>query len=373
MTFGTRIEGSLDSAFYRLKSWSGGDGKYNSNGDLNWHSYTVNAETTTKVKSIPWLPYFPNGLWIGGTGESAHLVEANWGANDQLKLYSKLADKVRGHSFNLGVTAAELPQSLKLAAVNIRRISQALNAVKHGRIDQALRVLGTQPSKSTYLINSKGKTVVLNGQRKLVSKDISAAWLEIQYGWMPAVKDIYEAMSAFSAIMDSPRKSRVVATTRRVSKSQYITPGSQISNRKTTRTTGRIVYEMTELMSVTRSLGLENPASVLWEKTPWSFVFDWAVPIGSYIEALGVIPQLSGKFCQTVKRETNSVGVGTNRPYKGASVTSRSISLVREIPASLYVPTPEFQPLPKILSVGHVLNALALLHQVARDPKVPLY
>lgn len=373
MTFGTKYEGTVDSAFYRMKNWSGGDGKYDANGRLNWHAYTLSAQTMYKVKSVPWLPYFPNGLWPGGTGEGAHLDVFN--ANDELKLFSKLASEVRGHSFNLGVTAAELPQSLRLVALNLNRISQALNAVKHGRIDHAVRVLGAQPAKTYYSdqLSKNGKRRFLGGPRKLVSKDISAMWLEIQYGWMPAVKDIYEAMAAFSAVMDLPRTSQITVTTNRTLRSEYITGGSLLRNFKKTKVSGRIVYEMTEALPLARSLGLTNPAAILWEKMPWSFIFDWALPIGSYLDALNVIPQLNGRFCYTQKRVTTCRTEGTNRQYQGARINSTAIHMVRTIPTSLSVPFPVFKPLNKILSPGHVLNALALMHQVARDPRVPVY
>lgn len=56
---------------------------------------------------------------------------------------------------------------------------------------------------------------------------------------------------------------------------------------------------------VPKLLGFTNPAAVLWEATPFSFVVDWFLPIGDYLKTLdgstlnGLL--LCKDFCTTVK------------------------------------------------------------------------
>lgn len=54
-----------------------------------------------------------------------------------------------------------------------------------------------------------------------------------------------------------------------------------------------ITYDVSKLSDIelklryfTRSLGLDKPLSTLWELTPWSFVVDWVVDIGKWIDEL---------------------------------------------------------------------------------------
>jgi hypothetical protein len=58
-------------------------------------------------------------------------------------------------------------------------------------------------------------------------------------------------------------------------------------------------YEMYEEMSVARQLGMLDPASVVWEIVPYSFVVDWFVPFGTYLSNLNAIPKLKGRFLTT--------------------------------------------------------------------------
>lgn len=283
-----------------------------------------------------------------------------------LKVQSRLAEAVREHSFNMGIALAESPQTFRMIALNLKRISVALNAVKHGRLDQAARALGTSPSATYYGTTFRGRKAIVGGNRKLVSEDISSMWLEIQYGWRPLINDVYEAMKAFEAKTAPPRKSVVVASTSRSVTDQYTTPGSLIFNTKKSKISIRVICELQEELSVARSLGLYNPAAILWEKVPWSFVVDWAIPIGTYLDVLGTIPHLSARFCSTYKVKTESHGVGTTDGYRDATVHCHSIELARRISTSLDVPLPRFQPLKKIASIGHTYNALALLHQARR-------
>jgi hypothetical protein len=48
------------------------------------------------------------------------------------------------------------------------------------------------------------------------------------------------------------------------------------------------------------SLGLDDPASTAWELTPYSFVADWMIPIGDWLQALNSVKYYSGwETCAT--------------------------------------------------------------------------
>lgn len=352
MTFGTKFVNDAAAGqtdFYSVRNWSGSDGKFDSAGNLKWNAYTMNGQTTWKRKSV-------GGTYIAGTSEGAHLI--GWVSNDGIAMYAKLMAKVRGHSFNLGIAAAESPQSLTLVANTITRIAKAFSAVRRGRIDLAVRVLGAAPRKSHLLFPPS-----VYSRRKLRQTDVSAMWLEIQYGWRPLIQDVYEGMSAYAAVMNPPRRSIVSASHGREAFNTRLTPGSLILQSSTTTISGKVWYEMIESLSVPRTLGLTNPAAVVWEKIPYSFVADWFIPIGTYLDVVSAIPNLTGRFMQTFTYKTETTGRGTTATYRGATISCRSINMWRQVPGSISVPFPQFVPLEKALSIGHLKNALALIHQ----------
>lgn len=156
-------------------------------------------------------------------------------------------------------------------------------ALKRGDFSTAARQLGTAP-----------RTTSLRG------KDVSGRWLELQYGWLPLIGDSYQAAKAFEAISKGPRRALVkVGTSKKRSDKDGTTVNGFVRQRAYHAKKMYLQYEMYEEMSVPRQLGLEDPASVLWENTPYSFVVDWFIPIGTYLENLNAIPSLRGRFLTT--------------------------------------------------------------------------
>jgi hypothetical protein len=67
------------------------------------------------------------------------------------------------------------------------------------------------------------------------------------------------------------------------------------------------IYELYEEMSFERNLGLTDPLSVAWELIPYSFVVDWFVPIGTYLDNLNAIPKLIGRFLTIQTRRQRGI------------------------------------------------------------------
>lgn len=354
MTTGSRVIGALgSSSYYYAKNWTGSNGKYSTAKVLLQNPYSVTASIYNGTKGIDPV----NGSYIYPT--FGHVDEFT--SSDENELLSRLATKVRGHSFNMSVAVGEGKQTVKLVVDTIHRIIGAVKALKSGRLDLALRHLGAPPPTRRQLTNYKRHY----GNRTLVSKDISGMWLEIQYGWRPLIGDVYEAMTAYAAITNKARKTRVNTS---VSRSyQYVKFDDQYYKQwNSEKGSKRIIYIMTEKLTTQRSLGLQDPRSVAWELTPWSFVVDWFIPIGTYFENLAVIPFLTGQFIRSEKWVVtgSAYGKSGSPAFKGASCNYKRTTLNRTISTSVAVPFPSFKPLEDALSVGHLKNATALLHQV---------
>jgi hypothetical protein len=110
--------------------------------------------------------------------------------------------------------------------------------------------------------------------------------------------------------------------------------------------------------SIAATLGLLDPELVAWELVPFSFVADWFIPIGQWMEARAKASRLTGTFVTSDKAtclidQLTIAGVS-------CSGYGAQISFNRSISSTLDVPMPTFKPLTKVASWQHCANALAL-------------
>lgn len=300
--------------------------------------------TTWEEKRTPGRFKNGNEFWYEGISPKFILS-----ANDTLTLYSQLAENVKGHDFNLAVNVAQGKQTFEMATNAVKTIGSALLDVRRGNISSAFRRLGVPSSRV----------------RPLKSKDVSGRWLEMQYGWLPLVSDVYEASKAYESITSGPRRSRVSATLSRSGLRDYSSSPSSYSLRGPCDDRLKVVYEMTEEISTARSLGLTDPTTVLWEIIPYSFVVDWFIPIGTYLENLNVIPKLKGRFLTT--RFTKMSGSALPKAMGNVKTPPRLhvkyITMARTVSTSLSVPKPRFSSIEDAFSGKRLLNAIALVSQ----------
>jgi hypothetical protein len=356
----------------KYRNWTGPNGKYETVGGRlreKWNNYTAFGVTTSVVRNnfelivhYPEPPYGPNPpLTVNETVQwnpMPSLSEAGgFSANQELRAFSKLLTKIKGHEFNLGVETGQLRQTTGLLTSNLGKLGRAALALRRGDFSTAARQLGSSP-RST----------------RLKSRDVSGRWLELQYGWLPLLSSSYEAMKAYEAITSGPR-THVYRTSAVEERLYNLSTSANYSARTKVKVGRKLQYEMYEELTVSRQLGLEDPLSIVWELTPWSFVIDWFLPFGSYLSNLNQIPKLKGRWLTTdfIKASNTKFSFKWElEKYQG----------VREIIKIPYVPngtwnytnmkrtysnTPPSVPFPKfnlggINSLKRLGNAIALAH-----------
>lgn len=342
------------SNLFARKSWSGTDGKtevWDGGIRVKWNDYSMLHHRFHTRENVN-VPIFSNGYGALTNQDFNSLKNlCGWNANDDLRLLDKLAQEIRGHSFDLGVNIAEASKTYEQILGNLRSIGTALVSLKHGNIAGAFRQLGV-PRKR---------------MKRLRAKDISGRWLEMQYGWLPLVSQSYEAGKALAAAT-GPRvlRFRASVATKHGSYDGSTGPGdfTYIVNVSFSR---RLIAELYEDLSLQRSLGLVDPLTIAWEVVPYSFVVDWFVPIGTYLSAFSIIPKLRGRFITTSRLAQKAGPFKKINPFaletdKGK--TERWFNTIRQVSSSLSLPTPTFNSLPKALSPKHLLNGVALIHQL---------
>lgn len=327
--------------FGLIRTWSGGDGRYLPNGKDKWNDYLLGHTQESDQ--------FGSALDPVGTLNG---VAYAWSAADEMRLQSKLVAKIKGHQFNLAVNIAQSRQLVGMCASLLRKLGRSLVHLKHGHIAGAFRELG-----------------VGGNPRPLKSTDVSGRWLEMQYGWLPAVSDAFEAAKAFEAI-SLDRSGRIVAVMKVGRPYEGSASPGIYSCKGNTLIIKKIVCELEEEISPARSLGLLDPLSVVWEVFPYSFVLDWFLPVGAYLENLAVIPHLKGRFLSTTysKTEVGFTEVVHPHPvykilYGGAIRRGLLLSVKREQSASLTTQRPTFVNPIDALSPKRIANAVSLCHQ----------
>jgi hypothetical protein len=132
-------------------------------------------------------------------------------------------------------------------------------------------------------------------------------------------------------------------------------------------------------------MGLANPASIAWEFMPWSFAVDWAIPIGSWIEAQSFALRAKGTFVYTTlnvfeRRCAGAWGSGYSKPWflsveqPPGPFFTKSVTMTRTISNSISVPLPVFKS--NLLGgepLARLANAFSLLVGVANRRSVGQY
>lgn len=277
---------------------------------------------------------------------------SEWNANDDLALIGKLREAVAGSDFNAGVSLGEAGQTLDLIFGAATRIRTALGRVRRGDVHGAARALGQ--------VRFRGR----------VSGNVASNWLELQYGWLPLLKDVQGAAEFLGKHLNFPYEQSYKVRKRQVRNVNLQPPGYTRSNVVLQGSTkGQIIARVTEV-NIPQLIGLTDPASVAWELVPYSFVADWFIPIGAYLSARGLAQSLTATYVTTkttrLRAEWRYVATTDAQGYlhtftPDAFVSERRTQVNRTVSSTLQVPQPQVKPLGEVASWKRAANAIALL------------
>lgn len=274
---------------------------------------------------------------------------------------NKLLERIKSQKVNLMQAYAERAQTRALIADNVMKIAKAIGRVKKGDVVGAAKALGVSPRVKQGL------------SKKSAKKHIASHWLELQYGWKPLVSDIYGAAEAYHKILSKRPQYGKATSEGTAADSQSWGPYDNGAAKYTewreeevTIKMGAYFYANGQTTKSLSELGITNPAMVAWELLPWSFVVDWFLPIGSFINnldaTLGVA--FSGGYITIVRKQRS----GTRWVYysnasverigqKEAGQTRLAINRSKMV----NFPSAQWPAFKDPFSATHFANALALL------------
>jgi len=192
----------------------------------------------------------------------------------------RLTSKAGNNDFNLGVTVAEGQKTVDYVAGIATKYAKAFGAFKAGKITKAARTLGIDPYE----------------WERSATRVIAGSWLSFKFGWVPMLMDARSAAELVARQEINRQKKAYKIEARfdeRKSEDQILSdnPTWQRQRRATVNTAwtakawARLRVENSTLRAAAEA-GITNPLAVAWELTPFSFVADYFMNIGNYIQSL---------------------------------------------------------------------------------------
>ncbi len=175
---------------------------------------------------------------------------------------TKALNKLNPTTLQLAVDAAEAKKTVNQLADLFKTTLYAIRSIKRGNIGQAIK-------------HMRG-----NG--------LSSRWLELQYGIKPLISTLGDAYDLARDYTSGPQLVYGKSSSK-WNDQRTVSLGRGLTGTYTARG-GAKTYIAASIESQTlrnmNTVGLGNPASIAWELVPFSFVVDWFVPVGDFLEAV---------------------------------------------------------------------------------------
>lgn len=271
----------------------------------------------------------------------------------------KARNKILDQQVNLSVALAEGRRTMRMIVDNIQRIRRSVVRFKRARPKDWGRV----------------RRIQLGGLPRHRWCEIPEAWLEIQYGWRPLMSDVFGAIAEFKRSSDPllvQARSRGSTTFGYEATVSTASTGIGIRKNGTQPMDYRqdsyalLVFEL-DVADFRRQaqLGLINPAEVVWELVPYSFIVDWFLPVGPFISSLTASRGLKwkgGRLATVLRGYDSGLGEPVISGWGGPFTPVRHHVRVESFDRKAY----QTEPFPGLyvknpLTPEHFLNAMALL------------
>jgi hypothetical protein len=187
------------------------------------------------------------------------------------------------------VTLAEMHKTVDMVANVAHTLGALRYALKrNASLDDIYHIMG-------------GKFKVAKVKRKVVDP-IYNRWLEYRYGWTPLVMELQGALKALDPtripkLRGTARGKAVAEQTETWTRDRFLLQNPQFGThsylyqqKNTVEARSYVMFETQPEFQTARDFGLTEVPLAMWELVPYSFVVDWFIPIGDWLEA--VTPKL---------------------------------------------------------------------------------
>lgn len=271
--------------------------------------------------------------------------------------------KIKNQKVNLAQAFAERTQTANLVASNLTAVARGALALKRGNYLEALRMLGLSRTRNGYRVMRRYRDP---------SKALARRWLELQYGWKPLLSDTYGALEALAEREKGNPYWMTVRDTKQETWWQEQEPEYNVGTLPTTiyatfNRGSRVSLTYSPLNTMFRefsALGLTNPLTLQWELLPFSFMIDWVLPVGSYLDVADAAVGWDFLGGTVTNRQKIDVRYGAGKTPDGKStytgygyykhtIMKRDVFIESPLPTTIAPKNP--------FSAPHVANAIALI------------
>lgn len=227
----------------------------------------------------------PSGMDLLAVSGSGNYPIEN---GDRAIATNKCLQKMKDGSVSAGTAVAELNRTIAMIVGLIQDIAtltkRADNLLKSHKIARRVRETLNQMKVSRHY-----RTKV----RRMLGKKLADNWLQYQYGLKPLVSDIYDLAQQFTT---TSRYGRLYMHS--IGQSSSFTalpalapfnPGALASLTGTRQHGAKVRVDFSvgnAMLYQYDAMGLVNPLALGWELLPFSFVIDWLLPIGPFLQGL---------------------------------------------------------------------------------------
>jgi len=276
--------------------------------------------------------------------------------------------KLRDQKVNLALSLAEFDKTASLIAERSRSLLLSYRALRSGQLTKAWQLIGLHPGNA--------------------GKSVAKTVLEVQYGWRPLMQDISGAYDQLrKPLQNAGILVNVLSEAKDTSKdfsNDRVDVADSNGRGYAFRKVDTSIFSVArvslyyrvknESLKLASAVGLTNPLTIAWELIPYSFVIDWFLPLGNFLDALDATQGtdfVSGTLTSFVKGSrlvvgtpgpVRSSGIGANAFTGTVTGIVSSYETVFNMNRKVYSDSPV--PLPYIknpFSSQHVLNATALV------------
>lgn len=335
-------------------------------GDLDPLPYLHSTETSSRgIRTESW-----GGRYLGDPAthfaSSPAFADAKSEAGHSLfvELHKNRAE------FNSLVTLAEGRDTVAMIGQTTSKLYSAYKSLRRGKFsDFATTLFPTDSS----VVRSRLKRNWRRSRSKNRKQFAEDAWLEYHYGWVPLLIDIDDGARYLANLLHDRRQLLTVSGEGRKFFSETNDNGSvKTTSFGSVRCKYCASYEISDpALFRASSAGLTNPASVVWELIPFSFVADWFVNVGGMLELFDVEVGLTRRSCALSTRQSlyaylqqeDARDPWGNLYYTGYSSYSTNETFTRTIE------WPDYSDRFK-LDLGGALNIRNLITSLALAPTV---
>lgn len=344
--------------------------------------YTTIADATLSVATSTsqyWCPDAEGALIVPFVGPSvkktysynmpSHVYPWNYSAHlgNSSDWSLKMRSKIKSDRVNLGVTLAEYRQSCRMFADGARTLKKVWGLykdAKRGKLLKALNDLKSQKGPGKYR-RRRQLLRLLRQNDRLRPKDVAAAHLVNTYGVQPLLSDLYDSIEALRyRLAFNPLVRRYSVGTKASGDASIMNPYYSGTFQRSQRHTFYVEFEPQNSWADEFTVG--NPAELLWELLPFSFVYDWLFGIGDYLSSLDALKYTNGLWGSVTTRWTMDCPWNYPEPSSYRTIIKpgryRVKSVDREVLSAIPLPSlPRYEP---STSLRAVLNGIALLVQL---------